>query len=36
VILRALGQVEEAETLEKGIRERWKGSTVLPWLETSE
>lgn len=34
-ILLYLGEREKADRLEAAVRERWKGSPVLPWLETA-
>lgn len=34
--LRLLGEKDRADRLEAGIRERWKGSLVLPWLDTAK
>ncbi|HBA85411.1 MAG TPA: hypothetical protein DCZ95_15095 [Verrucomicrobia bacterium] len=36
LILRLLGQKEKADQLEASLRERWKGSPILPWLESSK
>jgi len=36
LILRLLGQAQRADALEIQLREKWEGSPVLPWLETSK
>lgn len=36
LILRLMGQPERAKNLEAKIRERWKDSELLPWLETAQ
>ena len=35
LILRLTGQKERASQLEEGLRQRWKDSPVLQWLETA-
>jgi uncharacterized protein (TIGR03790 family) len=35
LILRLTGQKEKAAQLEASLRERWKNSPILPWLETA-
>ncbi len=35
LILRLMGQRDEADRLERDLRQRWKDSPVLPWLDTA-
>ncbi len=36
IVLRVLGQADEAARHEAELRERWKDSPVLPWLDTAK